>query len=107
MGILAVVDTFHVYKIAELRYNRNVEVIASVLFAVMPSLLYNRWILLDSILMPLLLSSILFALYHYRKDSSKPWLSHFSEVLLPKAQLYLFMMSYGSFLIRCSCHRME
>jgi 4-amino-4-deoxy-L-arabinose transferase-like glycosyltransferase len=38
----------------------------------MPSLLYNRWILLDNILMPLFLSSILFALYHYRKDSSKP-----------------------------------
>jgi 4-amino-4-deoxy-L-arabinose transferase-like glycosyltransferase len=70
MAILAVVDTFLVYKIAERRYNRNVAVIASVLFAVMPSLLYNRWILLDNILIPLLLSSILFALYHYKKDSS-------------------------------------
>jgi 4-amino-4-deoxy-L-arabinose transferase-like glycosyltransferase len=38
----------------------------------MPSLLYNRWILLDNILMPLFLSSLLFALYHYKKDSSKP-----------------------------------
>jgi 4-amino-4-deoxy-L-arabinose transferase-like glycosyltransferase len=72
MGILAVVDTFLVYKIAERRYSRNVAVIASILFAVMPSLLYNRWILLDNILMPLFLSSILFALYHYRKDSPKP-----------------------------------
>ncbi|HEY6883460.1 MAG TPA: hypothetical protein VI278_05425, partial [Nitrososphaeraceae archaeon] len=36
MGLLAVVDTFLVYKIAERRYNRNVAVIASVLFAVMP-----------------------------------------------------------------------
>jgi 4-amino-4-deoxy-L-arabinose transferase-like glycosyltransferase len=50
MGILAIVDTFLVYKIAERRYNRNVAVIASVLFAVMPSLLYNRWILLVNIL---------------------------------------------------------
>ena len=69
MGLLAVVDTFLVYKIAEWRYSRNVAVIASVLFAVTPSLLYSRWILLDNILLPFFLSSILFALYYYRKDS--------------------------------------
>jgi 4-amino-4-deoxy-L-arabinose transferase-like glycosyltransferase len=69
MGLLAIVDTFLVYKIAERRYSRNVAVIASVLFAVTPSLLYSRWILLDNILLPFFLSSILFALYHYRKDS--------------------------------------
>jgi 4-amino-4-deoxy-L-arabinose transferase-like glycosyltransferase len=69
MGLLAIADTFLVYKIAERRYSRNVAVIASVLFAVTPSLLYNRWILLDNILLPFLLSSILFALYHHRKDS--------------------------------------
>jgi hypothetical protein len=69
MGILAVVDTFLVYKISERRYNRNVAVIASVLFAVMPLSWLNRWILLDTILMPFLLSSILFALY--TKRSSK------------------------------------
>jgi 4-amino-4-deoxy-L-arabinose transferase-like glycosyltransferase len=67
MGLLAVVDTSLVYKIAERRYSRNVAVIASVLFAVMPSLLYTRWMLLDNILMPLFLSSILFALYHLEK----------------------------------------
>jgi hypothetical protein len=71
MGLLAVVDTFLVYKIAERRYNRNVAVIASVLFAVMPFSLYNRWILLDNILLPFLLSSILFASNYSRKDSSK------------------------------------
>jgi hypothetical protein len=72
MGILAVVDTFLVYKISERRYNRNVAVIASVLFAVMPLSWLNRWILLDTILMPFLLSSILFALYTKRslKNSS-------------------------------------
>ena len=36
MGILAVVDTFLIYKIAERRYNRNVAFIAAILFAVMP-----------------------------------------------------------------------
>ena len=36
MGILAVVDTFLIYKIAERRYNRNVAFIAAILFAVTP-----------------------------------------------------------------------
>src|SRR5919206_1372675 len=63
MGILAVIDTFLVYKIAERRYNRNVAVIASVLFAVMPLSWLIRRVYLDTILTPFLLSSILFALY--------------------------------------------
>ena len=37
MGVLAVVDTFLVYKIAERRYNRTVAIKATILFAVMPS----------------------------------------------------------------------
>jgi hypothetical protein len=63
MGLLAVVDTFLIYKIAEKRYNRNVAFIASVLFAVMPLSWMIRRTYLDSILLPFLLSSILFALY--------------------------------------------
>jgi|tagenome__1003787_1003787.scaffolds.fasta_scaffold20978315_4 hypothetical protein len=35
MGILAIVDTFLLYKICERRYNRNVGLFASVLLAVM------------------------------------------------------------------------
>jgi len=61
MGILAVVDTFLVYKISERRYNRNVAFIASVLFAVMPITWLLRKVFLDSILLPFLLSSVLFA----------------------------------------------
>jgi 4-amino-4-deoxy-L-arabinose transferase-like glycosyltransferase len=57
MGILAVVDTFLVYKISERRYNRNVALIASVLFAVMPISWYTRRILFDSIQLPFLLTS--------------------------------------------------
>jgi hypothetical protein len=70
MGLFAVVDTFLLYKIAEFRYDRRVAFIASILFAVMPLLLIYRLLLLDSILMPFLLSSILFALYatRWRKD---------------------------------------
>jgi len=63
MGILAVVDTFLIYKISERRYNKNAALIASVLFAVMPMTWILRRIYLDTLLMPLLLSSILFAIY--------------------------------------------
>jgi Dolichyl-phosphate-mannose-protein mannosyltransferase len=63
MGILAVLDTFLVYKIADKRYNRKVAFIASILFAVMPMTWILRRILLDSILLPLLLTSIFFALH--------------------------------------------
>jgi 4-amino-4-deoxy-L-arabinose transferase-like glycosyltransferase len=63
MGILAVVDTFLVYKISERCYNRKVALISSVLFALMPSTIMLRWILLDSIELTLLLLSLLFAVY--------------------------------------------
>src|ERR687896_1163568 len=42
MGVLAVVDTFLIYKIAEMPYNRNVAFISSILFAVMPSTWFIR-----------------------------------------------------------------
>jgi 4-amino-4-deoxy-L-arabinose transferase-like glycosyltransferase len=66
MGILATVDTFLLYKIAEIRYDRKVALIASVLFAVMPLTWLTRRIYLDSIQLPFLLSSILFAVYYCR-----------------------------------------
>jgi hypothetical protein len=70
MGILAVVDTFLIYKIAERRYNRNIALIASILFAVMPLSWLIRRVYLDTILMPFLLSSILFALYNINSWSN-------------------------------------
>lgn len=69
MGILAIIDTFLIYKISERLYNRNVALFASVLFAVMPTTWYTRMILLDSILLPFLLSSILLAV-HVRSSKS-------------------------------------
>jgi hypothetical protein len=63
MGILAVVDTFLIYKIAERRYSRNVAFIAAILFAVMPYTWLIRRVLLEPIQLPFLLTSILFALY--------------------------------------------
>jgi hypothetical protein len=68
MGLLAIIDTFLVYKIAERRYGINVALIASVLFAVMPLTWLLRGIFLDNILLPFLLLSILCGL---RKDTTK------------------------------------
>jgi hypothetical protein len=61
MGLLAVIDTFLIYKISERMYNRNVALFASILFAVMPVAWFTRMILLDSILLPFLLCSIFLA----------------------------------------------
>jgi hypothetical protein len=63
MGILGVTDTFLIYKIAERRYNRTVAFVASILFAVSPLVGLTRGIFLDTIMLPFLLASILFALY--------------------------------------------
>jgi len=63
MGILATVDTLLIFKIAERRYGMTVAFIASVLFAVMPMTWILRRVYLDTILMPFMLSSILFAIY--------------------------------------------
>jgi hypothetical protein len=67
MGILAIIDTFLIFKIGELRYDRKVGFIASVLFAVMPITWLTRWILLDSLQLPLTLLSILFAIVCFRR----------------------------------------
>ena len=70
VGLLAVVDTFLIYKIAERRYNNKiVALIASILFAVMPLSWMTRRIFLESIQLPLILSSILGAVY--LKDSNR------------------------------------
>jgi hypothetical protein len=72
MGVLAVVDTFLIYKISELRYDRKVAFIASVLFAVMPMTWMLRRIYLDTILTPFMLSSMLCALYYHYWNIKKP-----------------------------------
>ena len=72
IGTLAILDTFLIYKIAEHSYNsRTVAFIASLLFAVMPITWLTRNILLENLLLPLLLSSILFAIYYRKSSESK------------------------------------
>lgn len=67
MGLLAVADTFFIFKISEKHYNTKSAIAASLLFAVMPITWMTRRILLDSILLPFLLLAILLAIYS--KDS--------------------------------------
>jgi hypothetical protein len=67
IGLLAVVDTFLLYKISERLYNRNIALIASIFFAVMPLTWVLRRIWLEPIQLPFLLLSILLALH--LKDS--------------------------------------
>jgi hypothetical protein len=82
MGILSIVDTFLIYKIAECYYNNkndnnnnegnNIRIafIASILFAVMPITSMVRTVWLEPIQLPFLLSSVLFATY-VKKGSVK------------------------------------
>jgi 4-amino-4-deoxy-L-arabinose transferase-like glycosyltransferase len=69
MGTLAMLDTFLIYKISEHRYNRNVAIIASILFAVMPLTLILRRMWLEPIQLPFLLLSMYFAIILYSKNS--------------------------------------
>jgi len=81
MGVLAVIDTFLVYQITKKRFGKKTAILASVLFGVMPITWMLRRILLDTILLPFLLSSILLALYS--KDSkNKNMLILGSSILL-------------------------
>ncbi|NQV39332.1 MAG: glycosyltransferase family 39 protein [Nitrosopumilus sp.] len=81
MGMIAVLDTFLVYQIAKEKFNCNVALLSSTLFAVMPfTWIFDR-ILLDSILLPFLLGSILLAI-HFAKPQSKLWLAPVSGIML-------------------------
>ena len=82
MGILAVIDTFLLYKIAERRYNTSVALAASILFAVMPFSWIIRRVFLESIQLPFILSSIMFAVYsnkHSRSMNSNNILNKFNN----------------------------
>jgi hypothetical protein len=62
MGVIAVIDTLLIYKIGERRFNPTVALFSSLLFAVMPSSWFTRRVVLDSIMLPFILTSILLAL---------------------------------------------
>jgi len=81
MGMLAILNTFLIFQIAREKFGANVALISSVMFAVMPyTWVFNR-ILLDTILFPFLLASILFAI-HFAKSHRKMWLAPLSGIML-------------------------
>ncbi|HKQ21008.1 MAG TPA: glycosyltransferase family 39 protein, partial [Nitrososphaeraceae archaeon] len=91
MGLLALLDTFLLFKIVELRYNTNVAVIATLIFALMPITWLTRWILLDAIQLPFILLSLLLAIKSrsLNGNTSTKNRSHLSAVLLSGVSLGL------------------
>lgn len=81
MGLLAVLDTFLIYKIVQIRYGINAAFLSASLFAVLPFTWIFKRILLDSILVPLVLGAILLAIYS-TKTKQKTVLIIFSGCLL-------------------------
>ena len=72
MGLLAVVDTFLIYKIGQVRYNKNIGLLSAGIFAVVPITWMLRRVWLEPIQLPFILLSILFAIYlskQFTKDS--------------------------------------
>jgi Dolichyl-phosphate-mannose-protein mannosyltransferase len=64
IGLLAVIDTILIYKIVERQYrNKTIAFIASTLFAIMPMWWSLRVLFLESLFLPIVLSSIFFAVY--------------------------------------------
>ena len=68
MGLLAVIDTLLVYLIADRVFGRRVATVSSVLFAATLMSIDLRMIMLDSILLPFVLSSVLLALHACGSD---------------------------------------
>jgi 4-amino-4-deoxy-L-arabinose transferase-like glycosyltransferase len=81
MGLLAVLDTFLIYKIVQIRYGGIAPFLSASLFAVLPFTWIFKRILLDSIVVPLVLGSILLAVY-CTKTKQKRGLIIFSGCLL-------------------------
>jgi hypothetical protein len=81
MGLLAVLDTFLIYKIVQIRYSEIAAFLSASLFAVLPFTWIFKRILLDSIVVPLVLGAILLAIYS-TKTKQKRTLIIFSGCLL-------------------------
>jgi Dolichyl-phosphate-mannose-protein mannosyltransferase len=71
MAILALVDTFLIYMISKYLYDRKIALIASLIFAVTPMTWFLNRILLDNLLLPFLLTSILFASIYIRSSPNE------------------------------------
>ena len=63
IGFFSILDTVLLYAITKIHYNRNVAIISSLLFSIMPLTWAMRRIYLESILYPFLLTAILIVVY--------------------------------------------
>lgn len=63
MGFFSILDTILLYAITKIHYNRDVAIISSLLFSIMPLTWAMRRIYLESILYPFLLTAILIVVY--------------------------------------------
>ncbi len=79
MGLLAVVDTFLIYKIGQVRYNKNIGLLSAAIFAVVPITWVLRRIWLEPIQLPFILLSILFAIYLNKKSTKAPITKYFFQ----------------------------
>ena len=68
LGLVAIFDTYLIFRIAERRYNLTIALLAAIIFAIMPSTWIFRRVYLDTILLPFLLSSVLMAIYLKKPD---------------------------------------
>jgi hypothetical protein len=79
MGLLAVVDTFLIYKIGQVRYNKNIGLLSAAIFAVVPITWVLRRIWLEPIQLPFILLSILFAIYLNKKSTKASITKYFFQ----------------------------
>jgi Dolichyl-phosphate-mannose-protein mannosyltransferase len=109
MGVLAVIDTLIIYKIGERKFNPTVGLFSSLLFAVMPSTWFTRRVVLDSIMLPFILTSIFLALetrLHLRHFNTISFLSGVSLGLAIFTKIPSFtMIPLIVFLIYEGCGR--
>lgn len=85
MGLLTVMDTLLVYKIGEIWRGKRVGFVAAILFGVMPLTWMLKMILLDNLLIPFFLSSVLLSLFagkRFKKSSSMTVLVLISGITL-------------------------
>ena len=79
MGLLAVVDTFLIYKIGQLRYNKNIGLLSAAIFAVVPITWMLRRVWLEPIQLPFILLSILFAIYLSKQSTKDSFSKYFNQ----------------------------
>ena len=82
MGILAVIDTVLVYKIGEVWLGRKIGFVAAMLFAIMPLTWMLKMVLLDTILLPFVLTSILLATYSGKAYQNKTYKGSLAIILI-------------------------